>query len=435
MLRILLEALYSRKAPIISQFYGYTCNEDTFAALASNEEKISIEQLDYAFLQPPKFKLKTKLKYAELFEEVTANAEPFLVPRAQAAVIGAFIDILAEAFPHFPLILPWRSIPEQILALLSLPPWTNPSYASRVLIDHPSRFDQTTRNLFESPMGLLSDEEFCTELCHLPNTYNWKSENCWSPVLTTQFLQETLSFGLLPLGVCVWGESNIKPGVLGYSRLPSSGNPGPCSDSLEPKGSSAPVVLTSPFLLEKPNYWYVFLPKANIRRSCIAPHHMLSNHNTRKRAKRFSFSINKAFERVVEGIHEQHGEAWIYRPLVRCMAPLVGSHDPQKASIVSVEVWQNEDELVAGELGVINGTCYTSMCGFAKVQSSGTVQLAALAGLLYRRGVEMWDLGMEMPYKLSMGAKPLPRRLFYLEFMKRRAMVRRVYSSPIVFAA
>eukprot|EP00461_Guttulinopsis_vulgaris_P003103 UN03104 len=54
------------------------------------------------------------------------------------------------------------------------------------------------------------------------------------------------------------------------------------------------------------------------------------------------------------------------------------------------------------------------MTGFRSefVDACGKVQLYALGTILRNAGVEVWDLGMTMPYKEEMGAVSIPRARF-----------------------
>ena len=61
------------------------------------------------------------------------------------------------------------------------------------------------------------------------------------------------------------------------------------------------------------------------------------------------------------------------------------------------------------------GSIYTSLTGFTKEDSAGSVQLAALGRLLFERGFHMWDLGMDMDYKRGIGSHLMPRETFVNE--------------------
>merc|ERR1712039_727568 len=67
---------------------------------------------------------------------------------------------------------------------------------------------------------------------------------------------------------------------------------------------------------------------------------------------------------------------------------------------------------VAGEIGYTCGAIYTSCTGFTlkdEYPGSGSVQIAALARWLERSGFVLWDLGMELEYKIEIGGRTIPR--------------------------
>ncbi|CDJ41325.1 hypothetical protein, conserved [Eimeria tenella] len=76
--------------------------------------------------------------------------------------------------------------------------------------------------------------------------------------------------------------------------------------------------------------------------------------------------------------------------------------------------------LVAGEVGVSIGSVYTSLTAFTDADSAGTAQLAATRLLLSKSGYELLDLGMQLPYKESLGAKAFPRSVFLRLFRRLR---------------
>lgn len=163
------------------------------------------------------------------------------------------------------------------------------------------------------------------------------------------------------------------------------------------------------------------IPKLH-RKRCILvienPEHVPKS--VKKRGKKYKLELNQAFDEVVKGCHDQHGVSWLYPPIVEGFRAQyeAGQHGieiypDRHVRFYSVELVDVETNTVAaGELGYTVGRTYTSLTGFSRVSGAGTVQLHALGRLLYLGGFLMWDLGMSMPYKLSLGAEDVERDVF-----------------------
>ena len=175
----------------------------------------------------------------------------------------------------------------------------------------------------------------------------------------------------------------------------------------------------------------VLLPKLHRRRCTIAlPHDLRVSKSARKKSKRFSLSVNRDFDGVIRGCQEQHSPScWLVPPLVEAFRELnhVDFTDATMISqggrtcpvrMYSIEVWNQENVLVGGELGYSVGSIYTSLTGFCKESNAGSVQLLTLGRLLSQTGFTLWDLGMDMEYKRDLGSQLMPR-LEYVQEVKR----------------
>ena len=161
--------------------------------------------------------------------------------------------------------------------------------------------------------------------------------------------------------------------------------------------------------------------------------------------------MNQRFEEVIQGCLDQHGHhCWLYPPLVSAfkeifdagtrtagteegigamdataMDPITGRPVPGrtwKVRLYTIEVWNvATGALAGGEIGYTVGSIYTSLTGFTKEDSAGSVQLAALGRLLSEQGFHLWDLGMGMEYKEKIGSQPMPREAFVQEVHRVRA--------------
>jgi len=175
----------------------------------------------------------------------------------------------------------------------------------------------------------------------------------------------------------------------------------------------------------------VITPKLHVRRSLVMFADVPKPHSgTMKKSKKFEFSADTCFAEVAAGIVEQHGPSWFYPNLVKLFTKMNSMNDKGlhngKVRVHSFEVWQ-EGKLVAGECGYSCGRVYTSLSGFTRADSAGTVQMYAMASHLKTLGFAVWDLGMQLGYKeKEFHARSVPR----LEFLS----ILRQYRDDIVEA-
>ena len=161
----------------------------------------------------------------------------------------------------------------------------------------------------------------------------------------------------------------------------------------------------------------ICLPKLHQHRCVMTPIYdsLLVHKSIRKKSRGYEISVDQDFEGVIRGCRKQHGMNWLYPEVVKSFRLMFRTRtDMDDLTIHSVELWDKNGYLVAGELGYVTcNSVYTSLTGFREgTGSTGTIQLCALGRHLASRGFVMWDLGMGMSYKTKMGANNITRANF-----------------------
>jgi Leu/Phe-tRNA-protein transferase len=164
----------------------------------------------------------------------------------------------------------------------------------------------------------------------------------------------------------------------------------------------------------------VLIPKLHTIRSVLSPQDIAVTRTARRESARYSFALDLRFEEVLAACLETHGADWLRPPLLDCWLRLFATRSRRRSRFSSMELYF-EGSLVAGEIGVFVGGCYTSLTGFRRESGSGTVQLVAAARYLEAVGVSLWDLGMPLDYKATLGAHNVSRSEFLALFRAARA--------------
>ena len=169
----------------------------------------------------------------------------------------------------------------------------------------------------------------------------------------------------------------------------------------------------------------ILLPKLHQERCVIDLRDLHVSKSNRKRSRKYFLRVNSDYQRVVEECRIQHGDqCWLYDPLVEAFRKLnthsyegFVSQERVPVRLYSIEIYkEGTTQLVAGELGYTVGKVFTSLTGFKNEPNAGSVQLLALGRLLQKQGFVLWDLGMEMPYKMDLGAQLYERQVFLQHF-------------------
>jgi Leu/Phe-tRNA-protein transferase len=125
----------------------------------------------------------------------------------------------------------------------------------------------------------------------------------------------------------------------------------------------------------------VLLPKLHENRCVVRlPEALHVSRSVRKKSKSFQITINQAFDRVVDGCKQQHGDhCWLYPPLVEAFRTMLNSGKVEAVvmedgrlptgrvcpvRLYSVEIWNaSTGALAGGELGYVACEGPTTMTG------------------------------------------------------------------------
>jgi len=161
----------------------------------------------------------------------------------------------------------------------------------------------------------------------------------------------------------------------------------------------------------------LLLAKLHTERCLLDPREVVATKTARAASRRYALGRNARFGEVLESCAEVHGEGWLVPGLRLAMREAHERRAEARVAFVSIELYSLDQEgapaeLVAGEIGYAIGRAYASLTGFHTVSGAGTVQLVLLGELLALQGYSVWDLGMTLDYKLSLGARALPREIY-----------------------
>ena len=130
--------------------------------------------------------------------------------------------------------------------------------------------------------------------------------------------------------------------------------------------------------------------------------------------KNLQIEITNDLDEVAEKINLSHKNCWLSSRYLNTLKETQSMNEDFQVIAVML---REKGEAVAGEIGYIIGSTYTSLSGFSSREKAynhyGTAQLVLLAQHLEKESFDFWNLGQPyMSYKLSLGAKIYDRHSF-----------------------
>ncbi len=126
------------------------------------------------------------------------------------------------------------------------------------------------------------------------------------------------------------------------------------------------------------------------------------------RSGKFTLTVDKDFERVIDGCAEPSSEkrakTWINRPIRDIFVML---HRAGHAH--SVECWSADGKLAGGIYGLSIGAVFCGESMFSRERDASKVTLTALCALLWKCGYTVLDTQFINPHLVQFGAYEIPQ--------------------------
>lgn len=142
----------------------------------------------------------------------------------------------------------------------------------------------------------------------------------------------------------------------------------------------------------------------------------------------YELLIDNEINSVIDQIHLAYSDNWIVGKYKQLLNDLL-EYEHDNFQLCSAKLLDKQTkQMVAGEIGYIIGSTYTSLSGFSskekKYKNLGTLQLVLLAQYLGENHFSFWNLGHpHMAYKLALGAKIYDRDSFLTRWFSARNLI------------
>lgn len=130
---------------------------------------------------------------------------------------------------------------------------------------------------------------------------------------------------------------------------------------------------------------------------------------------KYVMSFNQAFDEIIKNcgnLRLDEDGAWLGPEMTKAYQEL-----HRQGFAVSVEVWDNDDNLVGGLYGVTIGKCFMGESMFSLVPNASKLALIFLADYMKENGGLIIDCQFETPHLKSMGGKYIPYRE-YMDYLR-----------------
>jgi len=166
---------------------------------------------------------------------------------------------------------------------------------------------------------------------------------------------------------------------------------------------------------EEPIYWWSPDPRAVLYPNKIHISRSLRKSMRKLFNKGYELRFDTDFSQVMTSCaapRDYSGGTWISDDMHKAYCNL-----HQLGIAHSVEVWNDENELVGGLYGITSGGVFSGESMFSKERDTSKIAFVALAYHMQLWGFSLIDCQIENPHLTSMGAENIPRK-GYLQILK-----------------